>query len=969
MTISDRIRKQLDQPDGVTAEALEPLAVEFDRESVQVNARLAECVDLLRKGLRSEAIQRAFMKPNILDWSAQLDFPEFEEWLDILKFYGITVPTLLDRDAAQQLQEAIVDAQPLDELLRQHRRLAIAKAPLSWRLKVLRTLVKTDSFNPVWREDQEQWETIRLKQIPGELKRAIESKEISTVRELAAELNNSEWAIKPPLDLCKSAANFSSAFQFEDQVLQLRSIADRLHAAYSEGNESAASRQYQSWKDVVQSLSKPVPGELAQSVEPAVEWLRECAEEKRKVGKYENATAVLNSSLQQKKPLADLQRAYYDLTSLQMGVEPILEQRYQTAIASMQQNSRRRMQMTYFAIATSAVSMLILFGLWQWNRTYRIAVSDSAKRLTSLIESNNLSEADSLVQRLATQAPDVAKSPEVASLFTKLTIAQEAESVRRKRAAALIEDAKAEDSSQIDISKVIAAEKAAVTTDEKDAIRRIRLVWEEHDRKIRDGQFQLAKDKIQAAEQRLEEIKRMAISDVSEQELLSIVLDLGKIMSEFPKSGMQNSKLLDIASERAGSMLDSVRQQRRELEQRQRSMIGLRGSNSQQSFESEMKTYIDSLPGDSISKEFSEVLTEARFRIAIDRWNNLCKEIGTSFTNGISEYVVDEWVKTLDDLESKLKGLPEGGVVAELKELASRMATRASSLDSLAEELNNSVIGELVTLVEPVGTDKANWNRRFMTYESRVGNAEALSKLSDSSRISLPVISDALGAVSQENFRGKLMIVDEPRSSIRKITKRIETDREEWIADWEMSLLGTIREVTANPVLDGKIKELLLVRLLKAGRAGSQPLSEGFKSLEEKLNDSSDSRTLWYLRSNLNSSLEPDVMKLLQSCEMETKKKRNAAIDRIRSLANKRMVWIGAMLRNSQGRVEPWLYRNDVPDGEIFTTSPIPGDKDRGQIVAIGTIGNKELTFQNNPEVALAGRPLFWLRLDQPAKQ
>jgi hypothetical protein len=233
----------------------------------------------------------------------------------------------------------------------------------------------------------------------------------------------------------------------------------------------------------------------------------------------------------------------------------------------------------------------------------------------------------------------------------------------------------------------------------------------------------------------------------------------------------------------------------------------------------------------------------------------------------------------------------------------------------------------------------------------------------------LPVISDALGAVSQENFRGKLVIVDEPRSSIRKLTKRIETDREEWIADWEMSLLGTIREVTANPNLDGKIKELLLVRLSKAGRAGSQPMSEGFKSLEERLNDSSDSRTLWYLRSNLNSNLEPDVIKLLQSCEMETIKKRNAAKDRIRSLANKRMVWIGAMLRNSQGRVEPWLYRNDVPDGEIFTTAPIPGDQDRGQIVAIGTIENKQLSFQSSPEVALAGRPLFWLRLTQPAKQ
>ena len=191
MTISDQIRKQLEQPDGLTVEALEPLANAYGQETAQVNARLAECTHLLRKGLRSEAIQRAFMKPNLLDWSASLDFSEFDDWLSILQFYGIAVPTLLNRDAAQELQEAIVEEQPLEELLRQHRRLAIAKAPLAWRLKVLRRLGEVDSANIVWREDQEQWETIRLKQIPSELKAAVDAKLLVAVQSICEELNES----------------------------------------------------------------------------------------------------------------------------------------------------------------------------------------------------------------------------------------------------------------------------------------------------------------------------------------------------------------------------------------------------------------------------------------------------------------------------------------------------------------------------------------------------------------------------------------------------------------------------------------------------------------------------------------------------------------------------------------------------------------------------------------------------------
>ncbi len=50
MSITDRIRKQLDQPDALTMEAIEPLAEAYGQETQQANARLSECIQLLRKG-------------------------------------------------------------------------------------------------------------------------------------------------------------------------------------------------------------------------------------------------------------------------------------------------------------------------------------------------------------------------------------------------------------------------------------------------------------------------------------------------------------------------------------------------------------------------------------------------------------------------------------------------------------------------------------------------------------------------------------------------------------------------------------------------------------------------------------------------------------------------------------------------------------------------------------------------------
>ena len=75
------------------------------------------------------------------------------------------------------------------------------------------------------------------------------------------------------------------------------------------------------------------------------------------------------------------------------------------------------------------------------------------------------------------------------------------------------------------------------------------------------------------------------------------------------------------------------------------------------------------------------------------------------------------------------------------------------------------------------------------------------------------------------------------------------------------------------------------------------------------------------------------------------------------------------MLRDSKGKLDTWLYRENVPDGTVYTIAPLPHDKDKGQIVAVGSIRNKQVSFQNKAETALAGRPLFWLRLDQPTKK
>ena len=110
-----------------------------------MSGRLRKCGELLKAGLRSEAIQQAEMEPNLLDIVATLDFPEREIWTQFASQYGIVSPAPLPLDIAAELNEAYAIEQPLGALLARHRLLALARSPLRLRMATLREIAETDS--------------------------------------------------------------------------------------------------------------------------------------------------------------------------------------------------------------------------------------------------------------------------------------------------------------------------------------------------------------------------------------------------------------------------------------------------------------------------------------------------------------------------------------------------------------------------------------------------------------------------------------------------------------------------------------------------------------------------------------------------------------------------------------------------------------------------------------------------------
>ena len=149
----DNIRSILASAGPTSTESIWAVAVEYADASEAVNERLRRCGELLRDGLRSEAIQQCESEPNLLSLVATLDFPEFPSWTALLQSNGLAPPNALLVEVAADLNEAYAQEQPLLSVLRRHRLLALSRGPLRERISNLRRFAKLDTNNPVWQDD------------------------------------------------------------------------------------------------------------------------------------------------------------------------------------------------------------------------------------------------------------------------------------------------------------------------------------------------------------------------------------------------------------------------------------------------------------------------------------------------------------------------------------------------------------------------------------------------------------------------------------------------------------------------------------------------------------------------------------------------------------------------------------------------------------------------------------------------
>lgn len=356
----DEIRTLLEADELTLDDELRRLATEYAVLCRDVNRRLRKCDDLLKRGLRGEALHLAEQEPKLLDLVNIAEFPQKQEFVDLIDTYGLRRPELLSIAVVEALNEAYFEQQPLEKLLDWHRLLAVGQAPLRDRLVVLRRLAIADETNPIWIDDLRSMETARLREVDGDAQAAASAGDVAALAELAAEVSRDDWMVSVPAGLLKRVKQRQSGVVQDDARQELVRLKDQLDEAYTGLDAPRARLLRERWLEFGRRARLSNDDPLAEHVSPILGWLEDEDASDAREAAWNGAVNLMEQELDSpRSDLETLENLYDQVIRTGQGLPEILEQRYRSRVSTLRLGFRRRRWM----IIGSAVAAVLVASL------------------------------------------------------------------------------------------------------------------------------------------------------------------------------------------------------------------------------------------------------------------------------------------------------------------------------------------------------------------------------------------------------------------------------------------------------------------------------------------------------------------------------------------------------------------------------------------------------------------------------
>lgn len=415
--------------------------------------RLTKCAELIRRGLRDEAVSYAAESPPLVEAATLLDFsghPRSKIWLAKLTELTIPAPTMPRMDLVAALTLAQDQLDRLKPLLDRWRRMNLANAPLADRIALLGKLRKADPENELWFEVLNEHQKQRIPGLEREVDAATRARDDKRLKALVEEMRG-DWIEPVPRRIYSSAKTALERFRGSRINRDLDAVANSLAAAH-EARDLAAARTLRSdWQALIDEKgSFSVDDPRFKPALPAVEWVDAHARMETVSEELWNSLDSRPGGLRMRQQwvrslerlgnemedLAEKLEGDADADAIERAHERIGRQR-----AQLDRDIRFRRMLMYVGIASTAAAL----GLTVWYFDDRARYDRSVEGALRDLRSAQKNVAGGVLQELPdferSWAARISSNAEIGSLLAILRGELEQQNSRRKRLADALDKA------------------------------------------------------------------------------------------------------------------------------------------------------------------------------------------------------------------------------------------------------------------------------------------------------------------------------------------------------------------------------------------------------------------------------------------------------------------------------------------------------------------------------------------------
>ncbi len=941
----------------------------------ELNERLVTCDRLLHKGHRAEAIQECDRHPNLLDAIAVLDFPEAAQWGEYVRQFGLAAPPALRAEIAVELNDAYTMEAKLGDVLQQHRTLALARAPLSPRLKVLRQIARQDSGNPIWQEDVRNWERVRVGQLSGEAEQAVARNDLASITQLEKEVRTTQWLEPPPAAVAKRIGDAHRQIRAKHARRQLETLEKELTEAYADFDVFRARNVRKQWQTHAPIGIARDDDPLLELVSPALQWLEEQDRLDQEQQEYEAALAALESGLDQQAPRHELQRLAHAVMRFEGGLPESLEKRLQEQFAAFDKAASRR---TAFILTSIVLSMLLIAAATVWGIRAQARASrldGHHANLTRLIDNRMLPEARSYADELARNEPSLFEEPKIQDLVKSLETATQAEQARRDRLDQLLAGAHDDGQTWAGYPQAWRQLRNAEELVERapahlqDAERReLEVVRNEVESRRQQLQDEINENWLVAF--RTWEQQRAAL-DRSDLDAIQQLLREGEALAKRPHVEAVHRNQIQPRLE--GLKKDYENQMATQTEAQ---LVGRikESLDDRDKYVRSLEAYVDRFGHTQRAADFGRVVEdESGFWDGIEAWEQFSDRWATLKVQSLTPIQAGERIEEAESLLEKHPGYPAVETVQKMIEYLAPIRARLGPdgnpiADQLLPTVGDSVLVRDTFMVLRQRAGKVPIRYYFRGEEPRVGwkslRVEHLIYLqSDEIRV-VDIPLEEVGNPKDED--GEAYDWTSPQQKFLDVlTQRIRELRNA-TSTWESVFFRIIQYLYEDPLMDPVLKVQLLTLILPTACDGSYAIEQAFGAWRDSVQAAAADRTVNFAAdwvdpddasANRARTAAQTLLDNLESMQRASARAEQAWKEMATPRAWPRYQWIGCLLQESASNWTCVLRpQSKGLSGNLYVV--YPGEDAAPVFTRIGRLADDRVTLAGTTD-QVEGRPVF----------